>query len=306
MSYKYIGIIGPGAHYRKNIEPLLKKSKFFKIQGFLKKTKTKQKNFFNEKEFFKKKFDFVYISCPNELHEKFILKSLSAGFHVICEKPFVTKKKNINKIINLSTVKKKLIFEAMMYAYHPVFEYIKKTIKEKKYGRIKYIISNFKFPSIDKPNNRYLKNEGNGFFFDAAVYPVSIEHYLFKFKSLNKISQQIIRNKVDLRGNILIESNKIKRFYFWGEGQNYSNNLEIHFEKSTLYVDKFFSKYTNENIYAEIHTPNKIIIKKFKKINHFNEMLNIIKNNYFNLDFQKRNRKLIEDQVNLLDIIRSA
>ena len=44
-----------------------------------------------------------------------------------------------------------------MYVYHPVFSYVKKIIEKKKYGAIKHVVSNFKFPSLDKNNNRYFK-----------------------------------------------------------------------------------------------------------------------------------------------------
>ena len=37
-----------------------------------------------------------------------------------------------------------------MYAYHPVFDYVKKFIKKKKLGPIEYVISNFRYPSLKK------------------------------------------------------------------------------------------------------------------------------------------------------------
>ena len=90
-----------------------------------------------------------------------------------------------------------------MYTYHPVFNYLKKIINSKKYGEIKYVISNFRFPSLNIKDNRYKKNLGNGFFFDAASYLISLETYLFG-KSKKKMSFKLekIRREVDLRGFI--------------------------------------------------------------------------------------------------------
>jgi len=246
LNKKTIGIIGAGKHFNNRIFPILSKSNFFQIEGILKRKNNNFKKIkkFNEKDFFKQKFDFVYIACPNKFHERYIIKSLKAGCHVICEKPFILSKKNINNIIKLSKKKKKLIFEAFMYVYHPVFSYIKNIVKKKKYGKIQYVIANQRYPSLDENNNRYKKNEGGGFFFDAAVYLLSLENYLFNNK-INKVftsSSQKIKNTVDLRGNIYINSLEGKRFYFWGEGQNYTNNLEIFFDKASVYVNKFFSK----------------------------------------------------------------
>ena len=106
---KTIGIIGPGEHFKKKFYPVLIKSNFFKVSGILRIKKKKFKRVINldEKNFFKKNFDFIYISCPNQFHEKYIIKSLSSGSNVICEKPCLLNKKKLNKIINLSKKKKK-------------------------------------------------------------------------------------------------------------------------------------------------------------------------------------------------------
>lgn len=305
MKYQTLGIIGSGNHFNNKIKPVLKKNKFFKISGYLKR-KNLKKNYFTEKEFFKKKFDFVYISCPNELHEKYIVKALNSGFNVICEKPFLTKSNNLKKIIQLSKKKNKLIFECFMYVYHPVFSYIKALIESKKLGPIQYVISSFKFPSLEKNNNRYSKKLGNGFFYDAAVYPLSLENYLFNFKSKLNVTQKTFKNTVDLNGYILLENKSTRRFYFWGEGQNYSNNLEIFFKKGSLYVDKFFSKPPKKSIFVKIQLNKKEIIKKFKPSDHFENMFKVIEKKYKSKSFLKKNRELISNHYNLLDLVKSS
>ena len=303
MKKKSVGIIGPGQHFTKRIYSLLLNSDFFQMQGILRSKKIKFKNIkiFNETDFFRKKFDFIYIAAPNQLHEKFIIKSLKNGSHVICEKPFVTSNKNIKKILYLSKSKQKLIFESFAYIYHPVFNFIKQIINKKKYGDIKYVISNFRYPSLNLKDNKYKAKEGDGFYNDSGVYLVSLENYLFNSNNRNlKFQSQKIRNQVDLRGNIFISSPTIKRFYFWGEGQNYSNNLEIFFSKGTIFINKFFSKNDDEKIHVKIHTKNKLTEKIFKQTNQFEKMFEKIIKNYNKKSFQEYNRKKIENQINLL------
>jgi len=304
---KTIGIIGCGYHFTEKIYPVLIKTDFFKITGILRK---KKKTFngiklFNEKNFFKEKFDFIYISCPNSHHEKYIIKSLENGSHVICEKPFLLNKLRLNHILDLSKKKKRLIFEAFMYVYHPAFDFIKKKISKKKYGKLKYIISNFRFPSLNKKNHRYNSING-GFFFDSASYLISLESYLFNtiFDKKIKFFSDLIKKKTSLRGNIVFTIKKNKRFYFWGEGQNYNNNLEIFFENATIFCDKFFSKLNNEIIEIKIFTKNKIQKKIFKNVNHFIEMFNLIFKNYKKEEFQKICRKKIENQSKFMEKIK--
>tara|TARA_Y100000590_G_C15694227_1_gene1004532 strand:- start:414 stop:1343 length:930 start_codon:yes stop_codon:yes gene_type:complete len=304
MNKKTIGIVGVGSHFNKRIYSILSKSKFFEIKGILRKKKKNFKNIknFSEKDFFKKKFDFIYIATPTKLHEKFIIKSLKNDSHVICEKPFVIRKKNINQILNLSKSKKKLVFESFAYVYHPVFNFIKKEITNKKYGNLRSVISNFRYPSLNSKDNRYRIKDGDGFFYDAACYPISLENYLFDNKKDEnlKFYSQKIRKKVDLRGNIQLRSSKLSKFYFWGEGQNYHNNLEIFFNKGTIFVDKFFSKQDNEEIYAKIYFKNKITTKVFKQTSQFKLMFEKIIKNYNNKSFQEYNRRRIKNQLTLL------
>ena len=93
-----------------------------------------------------------------------------------------------------------------MYRHHPVFEYIKKIIK-KKYGKMNYVISNFRYPSLEKSNNRYKIKDGLWFFNDAASYLASLETYLFdNLKNISRFKTKKIKKKVDLRGYIFLKT----------------------------------------------------------------------------------------------------
>ena len=310
MIKKTIGIIGPGYHFEKNIISVLKKNRFFKIKSILRNKRKKYKNYktLNEIDFFKEKFDFVYISCPNKLHEKYIIKSLKSGSHVICEKPFLTSDNKLKEILILSKKRKKLIFESFMYLYHPLFYKLKKLINEKKRGKLRYVVSNFRFPSLNKDNQRYKNKLGDGFFYDAAVYQLSVENYLFNNTSINKkqIEQLKIKKNVDLKGYFAIKNKNFNRFYFWGEGQNYTNNIEFFFNNSCIYVDRFFSKLKNQPTYIKIFENDKIKSIKFNSyVDHFENMFYEIIKNYNKLSFQNYHRQRISNQIKLINTISS-
>ena len=106
MIKKTIGIIGPGYHFEKNIISILTKNSFFKISGVLRHKKKKYKNFktLNEDKFFKEKFDFVYISCPNKLHEKYILsRKNKTRITSRLLKPIKEHIEDLDKILEIST-----------------------------------------------------------------------------------------------------------------------------------------------------------------------------------------------------------
>lgn len=303
MKKKKIGIIGPGKHFLNKIYPILTKSKSFQIQSVLRKSKKPFKNItlMTDKEFFNQNLDFVYICCPNNFHENYILKSLKSNFNVICEKPFLTNKKNLNKILKLAKNKNKLLFECFMYSYHPVFKYLKNIIKSKKFGKIRYVISNFRFPSLSKKDNRYSQHLGNGFFNDAASYLISLESYLFEnFNSNFQFELKKIKKKIDMRGYIFLKKNNQTRHYFWGEGQNYKNNIEIFFDEATIHIDKFFSKVKKEPILMQLRSKFSLKTISFKGVDQFEIMFNTIIQNYNKKKFKLQNYSLIKNQINLM------
>ena len=177
------------------------------------------------------------------------MKSLKSNFHVICEKPFLTKKKNLNKIIKIEKNKNKHLFECFMYAYHPVFKYLKNLINSKKFGKIRYVISNFRFPSLPKKDNRYKKHLGNGFFNDAASYLVSLESYLFENFNLNfKFESKILKKKIDLRGYFFLKTT-INRDII-SEGANYRITLKFFLMKQLYILTNFLVKLKESQFFA--------------------------------------------------------
>ena len=184
-----------------------------------------------------------------------------------------------------------------MYMHHPVFREVEKIIKLKKYGKLNYLISNFKFPFLNKNNNRYKKNKGNGFWFDAASYLISFDNYFLELKKNKKIN---IKDKVELRGSMNLKSNNLKRYYFWGEGQEYKNDLELFFSKATIFVNQFYAKRNDDKIKLKIFKNRKIFEKVFVKQNHFELMFKNIFKNYKKIEYQNFHRKIINDQSKFL------
>ena len=269
-----LGIIGDGNHFKKNIFPALKKINYInKIEIY---------NRYAEKDFFSKNFDIIYISCDTGLHEYYISKCLENNLNVMCEKPLSINYRKFIKLINLASKKNLLIFECFMYRYHKVFRLLEKFLKKKK---IKFIYSTFKIPALDKKNFRY-NEENGGFFWDTAVYPISLESFLIKSKEKLNIKSSMISRGVSLMGNINIKDRKSERFYKWGENQKYENSIEIVTNKETFYINKFFSKKKSEEILIEIYDRGKN--KSIKIVDdQFYNMFNTVLRNYKNNNFKK-------------------
>lgn len=285
-----LGIIGAGNHFKKNIIHVLKKiNNINRIEIY-------KRN--SEEKFFSRNFDLIYISCDTGLHEYYISKCLENNINVMCEKPLSTNYKKFMKLIKLASKRNLLIFECFMYRYHKVFRLLRKHLKNK---RIKYIYSAFKIPGLDKKNFRYSAKNG-GFFWDTAVYPISLESFLVKSKEKLNIKSSMINKGVSSIGNINIVDRKSERFYKWGENQKYENSIEIITNKETIYINKFFSKKKNEEILFEMYNRGKN--KSFKIIDdQFYNMFKIVLKNFNNNNFKKIKIKEIKNHFILCNKI---
>jgi predicted dehydrogenase len=81
-------------------------------------------------------FDVVNVCTPNGLHGSQSLAALSAGKHVVCEKPMGLSKDECEKVIFKSLQMSKNVFCVMQNRYSPPSEWIKSVIDRKLLGDI--------------------------------------------------------------------------------------------------------------------------------------------------------------------------
>lgn len=122
----------------------------------------------------------VYIPLPNHLHVEWIVKSLEAGKHVLCEKPIALSyeqtgdlRKKIQEFPDLK------LMEAFMYRFHPQWKTVKKMIHDGKIGELKNIHSHFSYYNVDPANIRNRSEVGGGGLLDIGCYCISLSRFLF-------------------------------------------------------------------------------------------------------------------------------
>jgi dihydrodiol dehydrogenase / D-xylose 1-dehydrogenase (NADP) len=77
------------------------------------------------------------------LHIEWILKSLDAGKHVVCEKPMVINSDQLKKVIEKACEKKKFVMEAFWSRFFPIWQKIHEIIESKELGELKVVGLNF-------------------------------------------------------------------------------------------------------------------------------------------------------------------
>jgi len=116
--------------------------------------------------------DAVYIPLPTGLHEKWILKSLKKGKHVLSEKSLTTDYASAKRIISEAENRQLLVMEDFMFLYHRQHDFIARLISDGKIGDIHFFHGAFGFPPRSSNDIRYNKNLGGGALLDAGGYVV--------------------------------------------------------------------------------------------------------------------------------------
>ena len=123
----------------------------------------------------------IYIPLPNHLHVEWILKSLAAGKHVLCEKPI---RLNLSEATLMNEALKKYpdlrVMEAFMYKFHPQWGKVKSLIASGSIGTLVHVHIHFSYAQLDPNNIRNQKSMGGGSLMDVGCYGVSVARWLFE------------------------------------------------------------------------------------------------------------------------------
>lgn len=80
--------------------------------------------------------DIVVVCTPNGLHSEHTIKSLTAGNHVLCEKPMCLTTEDACKMVRVAEQRQKKIFVVKQNRYNEPVQHVKKLIEEKGLGTI--------------------------------------------------------------------------------------------------------------------------------------------------------------------------
>lgn len=234
--------------------------------------------------------DIVYISLPNSLHYKWAKKSLEYGYHVIVDKPICEKMSKVNKLVNLSKKKNKLLSEAIFFNYHKQFYQALKLCEGVK--NINHINANFIIPNPKKNNFRNSTKMHGGVLMDMGSYISSI---VYNFYLTNLKSKKIIikKDKFKLINSIdfIFDFNdKIftGKFKFGGE---YQNELLLYTKKKIIKLNRVFSPPSDVYLSVTSKEGNKKKSYKVPKddcfLNYFNEVSEMIQKKKYQFYLKK-------------------
>jgi predicted dehydrogenase len=117
--------------------------------------------------------DAIYISLPNTMHHEWTLKALSAGKHVLCEKPISVTPEQAREMFDLAESKRLVLVEAFMYRSHPLTKAVLETLASGVIGTLQIVRTSFCFHTSRIDGNiRFDPKLAGGSLMDIGCYCV--------------------------------------------------------------------------------------------------------------------------------------
>jgi predicted dehydrogenase len=156
--------------------------------------------------------DAVYISLSNSQHSEWVVKSLEAGKHVLCEKPLGMTAIETAAMFEAATLHDRLLVEAVWGRWHPRFARMVQLVTGGEIGVIEHIETAFTFISEMTDNYRLNPAMGGGALLDVGGYQVHAWVALTQGAadlSITQLERTIGPTGIDLTTDLRVHINNI-------------------------------------------------------------------------------------------------
>ena len=123
--------------------------------------------------------DAVYLALPHVMHHEWAVKALKAGKAVLCEKPAVLNREEMEDIARVSKETGVLFMEAMKSRFEPAYKEVKQLLKDHQPYEISASVT-FNMPPEANGKSYHTMPKGGGCLLDSGVYCAAILEDFFE------------------------------------------------------------------------------------------------------------------------------
>ena len=188
-----IALVGLGNYAMNQLAPALQETKHCKLTGLVTGTPEKKVKYgkeygipdshiYNYESFDEiaknDDIDIVYVVLPNSMHKEYVIRAAKAGKHVISEKPFGLNAAECEEMIQVCKAEGVTLNVGYRLHYDPNHREVIRMAKEKPFGDVAYVQSEFSF-TIGDPTQWRLRKAlaGGGAVYDIGVYCIQANRY---------------------------------------------------------------------------------------------------------------------------------
>lgn len=123
--------------------------------------------------------DIVYIATPHQTHKMMAIKSMNAGYNVLCEKPLAVNNAEVKEILDCAKKNDRFLMEGLWTLYLPIINHVKQWLDMDKIGQVTCIQADFSFKAPFDPKNRLFDpNLAGGALLDVGIYSIALANYI--------------------------------------------------------------------------------------------------------------------------------
>ncbi len=123
--------------------------------------------------------DAVYVATPHSRHAADTLLFLSAGKHVLCEKPFALNATQANEMIAAAQAQQRFLMEAMWSRFLPAYRTLRDLLDDARIGEPLLVEASFGWRAEVVPTHRHFDlAQGGGALLDLGVYTVNLSQFV--------------------------------------------------------------------------------------------------------------------------------
>jgi len=190
----------------------------------------------------RKDVDLVYISLPNYLHERWVIRALESGKHVICEKPLGLSHDSVCRMVDCAEQRRLMLYGDMMHLHHTQHAMVKSIVASGKIGNVTLLRAGFGYPPRRLEKIRMRPEGVKGIFFDVIRYPLSMAGLFLEGDFVSCTGYSISQNGLPtgIHGYALTGKNEALDFSI-SFTQQYESFYEVVGEKGKVRVDRAFA-----------------------------------------------------------------
>ncbi|MBX6387670.1 MAG: Gfo/Idh/MocA family oxidoreductase [Frankia sp.] len=156
--------------------------------------------------------DIVYVASPHTAHHPHTLLFLSAGKHVLCEKPLAVNARQAAEMVAAAERAGRFLMEAVWSRFVPGYQALREVVAAGEIGEVRLVQAEFGFRAPFDPQHRLFDpGRAGGSVLDIGIYPVQLAHLLLGTPDEVTASAVVGRTGVDEHATAVLR-------YDWGDG----------------------------------------------------------------------------------------
>lgn len=185
--------------------------------------------------------DAIYVALPNALHAEWTIRALTAGKHVLCEKPVASNAREAESMAEAASRHGRVLGEAFHYRYHPFMERALAIVRAGDLGRITHAEAVFTIPFAVEDARKDIRFDlglAGGATMDLGCYTISMVRHVFGSEPVVRAAKAIEGRPeidVEMRAELAFEGGGLGTITCaMGEDRLYVSSLAVTGERGRL------------------------------------------------------------------------